>query len=123
MHEYSIIQSMIATCKRVVKERGAGKILKIHVTAGKMSGIDPHFLEQAYMFFREETVCENADMVLEIEEVEARCNDCENLFRVDKFNFTCPGCGGNSVKVVKGKTLQITHIEVDDPGKFCHSNS
>lgn len=117
MHEYSIIQSMIATCKRVVKEHDAGEISKIYVTAGKMSGIDPHFLEQAYKFFREDTVCKNAEMVLEIEEIEALCNDCQYSFKVDKFNFTCPGCGGNSVKVVKGKTLQITHIEVGDPGK------
>jgi hydrogenase nickel incorporation protein HypA/HybF len=117
MHEYSIIQSMIATCKRVIKEHDAGKITKIYVTAGKMSGIDPHFLEQSYEFFREDTVCENAEMIIEVEEVEAVCNDCQQLFQVDKFNFTCPACGGNSVEVVKGKTLQITHIEVDDPGK------
>lgn len=112
MHEYSIVQSLIATCARVAREHGAEKITKIHVTAGKLSGIDPHFLEQAYLFFREDTVCEHAEMVLETEEIMARCQQCDHTFQVDGYVFVCPECDSRSVDIISGKILQVTHIEV-----------
>ncbi len=113
MHEYSIIQSLIATCGRLAREYDIKKIVKVHITVGRMSGIDPHFLETSYQFFREETVCEHAELVVEIEETEAMCQDCMKAFPVKDFCFDCPSCGSLKSRVVKGKALQITHIEAE----------
>ncbi|MBL4902262.1 hydrogenase maturation nickel metallochaperone HypA [Desulfocapsa sp. AH-315-G09] len=113
MHEYSIIQSLIATCGRVAREHDVKKIVKIYITVGRMSGVDPHFLETSYRFFREETVCEHAEMVVEIEETEAECQDCRKLFPVKDFRFDCPECGSTKSRVTRGKTLQVTHIEAE----------
>ena len=113
MHEYSIIQSLIASCGRVAREHDVKKIVKVYVTVGRMSGVDPHFLETSYRFFREETVCEHAEMVVEVEETEAMCQDCRKVFAVKNFCFDCPECGSPKTCVTQGKTLQVTHIEAD----------
>ncbi|WP_456387649.1 hydrogenase maturation nickel metallochaperone HypA [Desulfolithobacter sp.] len=118
MHEYSIVQSLIATCARVAREHGAEKIVKIHVTVGKLSGIEPHFLEQAYQFFREGTVCEHADMVLELENIVARCQRCDRNFQVDGYVFICPECSSGDMDIIRGKTLQITHVELTGKRRF-----
>ncbi len=111
MHEYSIVQSLIATCARVAREHAVERIVKVHITVGKMSGVDPHFLETAYRFFREETVCEHAELAVDIEEIEARCEECTNTFPVKDLCFVCPACTSQQVLVTKGKTLLVTHIE------------
>ncbi len=112
MHEFSIVQSLIATCKRVAKEHEADEVLEIHITAGRLAGIEPHFIEAAFEILREGTICENSSLHVDIQEIEALCNSCQTNFSVKNFRFVCPSCGGDNIEITKGKGLIIDHIEL-----------
>ena len=70
MHEYSIVQEMFDQIDRVVQERHAAGVRRISVRIGDAAGLDVGLFRSAFELFRERTICERAELV--IEEVPAR---------------------------------------------------
>ena len=78
MHEYSIIQALVARVEAEARARGASSVERVRVALGELSGVEPDLLASAYEVFRERTVCHGA--TLEIRTVPAA--------------WVCPACGG-----------------------------
>jgi hydrogenase nickel incorporation protein HypA/HybF len=111
MHEYSIVQSMLDLCEK----HAQGKLVdKVVVKIGKMSGIEPHFLRESYDVFKEDTVCKDAAMEMNIIDISISCKDCGKESVIDNFNFYCPHCNGGNTEVLTGQEMHIEYIELKE---------
>jgi len=111
MHEYTIVQSMLDLCE---KHANGKEVEKLVVKIGKMSGIEPHFLKESFDIFKEDTLCHNATMEMELIDITIKCSDCHKEAMVDSFNFYCPYCGGGNTEVLTGQEMHIDYIEVKE---------
>ena len=66
MHEYSIVQSLLESCEQHARQNEAKEVTKVVVKIGVLSGVEPDLLQTAFDTFKEQTICHNAEFVLNI---------------------------------------------------------
>lgn len=113
MHEYSIVQSLIDSCEENVKANDATKVTKLVVKIGVMSGVEPDLLKTAFDTFKEATVCEGAQMVMNIQKVKITCNSCNNESELEKNEFLCPHCQGTDINIIDGEDMYLMSLEME----------
>lgn len=113
MHEYSLVQALIAQVDRQARVHRAISIHRLHVSVGELSGVEVPLLETAYATFRARTRCSAAD--LEVRRVPAL--------------WACPGCGrrlapgeplrcgdcGTPARLEAGDEICLDRIEMEVP--------
>jgi len=111
MHEYSIVQSMLATCD----EHANGKpVEKVVAKIGKMSGVETHFLKESFEVFKEDTLCKNATLEIEEVDIVLLCHDCQKKATIEDWDFFCPYCKSDNTKVLSGQEMYIDYIELKE---------
>ena len=112
MHEYSIVASLIDLCEKEAKKNHAKAIKRLEIRVGRLSGIEIHFLEQCFDTFKEETICRNATLVVELCEVVLLCETCHEQSVVSGNHFICPKCHSEDVSMIGGQELHVKSIEI-----------
>lgn len=112
MHEYSIVSSLLNLCEKEAKKQEAKSIQNVTLQIGKLSAIEPHFMESSFDFFKKDTICENATLVIKLIDIEIYCNNCKNTNIILNKNFFCPICKSSETKILKGQEMIIESIEV-----------
>ncbi|MDR1976731.1 MAG: hydrogenase maturation nickel metallochaperone HypA [Campylobacteraceae bacterium] len=113
MHELSVVNSLIELCEQNAKANDAQKVIKVEVKIGKLSGIEPHFLQLTFDTFKEKTICENAKLLVNIQEVIIECLSCGFQGTLKNNEFICEKCGGNDVRVVDGEDMVLMRLEME----------
>lgn len=113
MHEYSVVQALLAQCEEHAEANEATRITKIVVKIGVMSGIEPHLLEIAFNTFKETTVCDGADFVMNIQPLTIECQTCKTVSELEKIHYCCPQCESIDVKVVDGEDMFLMSLEME----------
>jgi hydrogenase nickel incorporation protein HypA/HybF len=113
MHEYSIVQSLIDSCEEHARKNNAKKVTKVVVKIGILSGVEPHLLREAYEMFRLGTVCHEAELVLNLQNVKVHCNVCGAEEELKKNEFICPKCGSFDIKVLDGEEMYLMSLELE----------
>jgi len=113
MHEYSIVQSLIDSCEKYLKENGATKVTKVVVKVGVLSGVEPYLLESAFETFKDDTVCSDALMVMTIQKIKIRCNSCSAEQELEKNEFICPLCASSDLNVLDGEELYLMSLDLE----------
>jgi len=112
MHEYSIVQALLNQCEEHAKANDAEKITRIEVKIGVLSGVEPHLLKTAFDTFKEKTVCEEAEFVMQIQPVVIYCSECEKAFTLSEHDYSCPQCQGNLIKIIDGEDMILLRLEM-----------
>lgn len=112
MHEYSIVQSLIESCEEHVTQNNASKVTKLIVKIGVMSGVEPHLLQEAFETFKEKTVCDGCEFVMNIQKINILCKDCKNTQDLEKNEFVCPKCGSYDLDVLDGEDMYLMSLEL-----------
>lgn len=113
MHEYSIVQALLTQCEEIAKENDAQSVQKIVVKIGRMSGVEPHLLEVAFNTFKEKTICDGADFVMNIQPLTIECNLCKTMTELDEIYYKCPKCDSLDVRVVDGEDMFLMSLEME----------
>jgi len=113
MHEYSIVQALLTQCEELATENDAQLVTKVVVKIGKMSGVEPYLLESAFNTFKEKTVCEGADLILNIQPLVIECKQCSTVTELSHINIKCPACESVDVKVIDGEELFLMSLEME----------
>ena len=115
MHEYSIVQSLLDVIEDNAKKNGASKVTKVVVKIGVLSGVEPHLLEIAFNTFKEKTICEDAEFVMNIQPIIARCQTCghENSYPKNQIFFECEKCSGVELDVIDGEDMLLMSLELE----------
>lgn len=112
MHEYTIVASLIDLCEKEAKKHHAKAIKRLEVRVGRLSGIEIHFLKQCFDTFKEETICHNAQLSVEVCDVVLLCSSCHEKSVVSENHFICPKCHSEDVTMIGGQELHVNSIEI-----------
>lgn len=111
MHEYSLIQSLVERVEAEARSRSATAIHKLSVRLGEMSGVDVELFKTAYLTFRERTICETADLDVEIVPVAWACESCGERIPPGR-PLHCPRCF-KPARLVGGDEIVLERIEME----------
>ena len=113
MHELSIAQSLIELVSDHAAREGASRVRAVHLRLGELSG----FRRALYFCFdavSRGTPCEGAELAIEDVPLTVHCAGCDAVKTPRaRYNFRCPTCGMPTPKVVTGREMQVTAIELD----------
>jgi len=113
MHEFSIVQSLLELVEKICEEHKAKSVSKVVVSAGVLSGVEPHLLKVAFDTFKENTIAHSAELLLEIEGLTLRCNECGAVSEKKELNVLCPKCGSFNTTIEGGQDLLLRSVEME----------
>jgi hydrogenase nickel insertion protein HypA len=113
MHEYSVVQALLEQIEDIAEQNDASKVTKIIVKIGVMSGIEAHLLEIAFNTFKEKTICDGAEFVMNIQPLKIRCNSCETKSELEKIHYCCQKCQSTDVEVIDGEDMFLMSLEME----------
>ncbi|MEE0846097.1 MAG: hydrogenase maturation nickel metallochaperone HypA [Eggerthellaceae bacterium] len=115
MHELGIMTGVMDAVTKSAQEAGADKVLKVTLSVGEMTECIKDALEFAFEALSENTMCEGAELVINMIKPKSRCLECGAEFEHDRFHMFCPECDSFATQLLAGRELQIDSIEVDIP--------
>jgi hydrogenase nickel incorporation protein HypA/HybF len=113
MHEYSITQSLLELALARAGEAGAGRITRINLVLGEMSGVVDECVETYFEFLSKDTIAAGAGLVFEKRPTKVRCRNCRNVYSPADHDWSCPACREFGVEIVSGRECYLESIEVD----------
>jgi hydrogenase nickel incorporation protein HypA/HybF len=108
VHELSITQRIV---DMVADHAGGSKVLTVHVTVGRLSGVVPAAMRFCFDLLTEGTSLEGARLDIDEPAGQARCAECGADFTLLDLVLLCP-CGSSSVELLAGRELRVTSLEV-----------
>jgi len=113
MHEYSVVQALLEQVEKYASENDAEQVTKVVVKIGAMSGVEPHLLEIAFNTFKEKTVCDGAEFVMNVQPVTLACRRCGTQSAMEELYYRCPSCESLEVDVVGGEEMYLMSLEME----------
>ncbi len=114
MHEVSIAQSLIQILEEEMQSHEGGRLKKVRVLVGELSGVVPDALFFAFEVCSKGSIAEGS--ALEIVKVPARgvCKSCNREFVPEVPFLICTRCGSPDIEVLSGRELEIDKMEVEN---------
>jgi len=113
VHEYSIVEALLARVDAEARARGATAVHRLSVRIGELSGVEVDLLTAAYATFRERTICEHAELAVEAVPAEWGCPECGSVI-ARGVPLRCPRCGVPA-KLTGGDEILLDRIEMEVP--------
>ncbi len=113
MHEYSVVQALLNQCEEVAEQNKAEKVTKVVCKIGVMSGIEVHLLQVAFDTFKEGTMCDSAEFVINEQKLKLECKECGYVFETDEIRYYCTKCESLRVKVLDGEDMYLMSLEME----------
>ena len=112
MHEYSIVQSLLDSCDENAAHNKATKVTKVVVKIGVMSGVEPELLKTAFDTFKEKTICQEAEFIINIQPVVIKCNSCLVESTLQNLEYSCPKCKSTQLNILDGEDMYLMQLEL-----------
>ena len=113
MHEVGIMESAISAALKQARERGAGRVHRIVIRVGTLSGVEPDALRFAFDIAANGTPADGAILVIETVPARAWCAGCGLEFEAASgFIFACPRCSRLSGELRRGRELELSQVEM-----------
>ncbi len=115
MHELSIAEAMVEQALAAVRAAGGGRVVRLRVSVGELSGVDPDALAFAFPVAARGTEAEAAE--LEVVQCPARveCETCGAASAVEWPDVRCGRCGSDQVRIADGRQLRLESLDVETP--------
>lgn len=113
MHEYSIIQSLVARVEAEVRARGASGACRVELDIGELAGVEVPLLVTAYDTFRPRTLLAGADLAVRLVPARWRCSACARDLAGGGW-LRCTTCGAPA-RLVEGDEIVLRRIEMEVP--------
>lgn len=113
MHEGPTTQSIIDTAiVSLAESKVTGRVVSVHVTVGVTQGMVPDAMQMFFEMQTPGTPLEGAELVVTLQGIVGHCAACDTEHELDEPFMMCPTCGG-PLKMIKGKEILLSSIEVD----------
>ena len=112
MHELSIALGILKIAEDEAAKAKAEKVESIELEIGTLAGVELDSLEFVWSSATKETILEHSNMEIKVIEAEAKCVDCETIFKIDNYYDACPTCKSSLKTILKGKELRVKSLEV-----------
>jgi hydrogenase nickel incorporation protein HypA/HybF len=115
MHELAIAQAILDRAQAASERSGGGRVTKIGLRIGAISGVDADALSFGIEALTKATPLEGVALDIEQPKRKLRCSTCGREFEPEGFAVACPACGNPSSDCVAGRELDVTYFEIEDP--------
>jgi len=112
MHELAVCQQLLSQVERLAVSRDATAIDRILVSAGPLSGVEPHLLEQAFSVARAGTLAQHAELDVQTGPVRIKCRTCGAESRASVNRLLCISCDGWQVEILEGTELMLMSVDL-----------
>lgn len=124
MHELSVSSAIVDT---VIRHARGRKVGVVHLQVGALRQVVPESLDFYFGITNRDTVCEGADLDLELINALMRCAECEHEWdpAPDPMHdgdpmavlpqFRCPLCSAAGAEVLAGNELLVDSIDLSEP--------
>jgi hydrogenase nickel incorporation protein HypA/HybF len=113
VHEYSIVEALVARVTVEARLRGATAVHGLEVRLGELSGVEPGLLRTAYETFRAGGICANAALRLTTIAAEWVCSRCARAITHGEI-LRCPDCGAPA-RLARGDEILLDRIDLEVP--------
>lgn len=113
MHELSVCLSLMQQIESIAVERDARKVVKITLSIGPLSGVEPALLRNAYPLAAAGTIAADAELVMETPDIKVRCSQCDSETTVMPNKLLCGSCGDFRTRIISGDELVLMRVELD----------
>ena len=114
MHEFSLMQSVLATAEATAREAGAERVTTIRLVIGDMTEVIDDAMEFAFEALVPETLCAGAALSMRRIPTRSRCIACAAEFAHDRYHWACPECDSLATELLAGRELYIDSIEIEN---------
>ena len=112
MHELSVAIGIVNIAEKETKKANKTKVELIELEIGSLSGVELDSLKYVWEVAVKDTVLEYAEKKINYIEAQAKCLECETIFKVENVYDNCPNCKNYFKDIIKGKELRIKSLEV-----------
>jgi hydrogenase nickel incorporation protein HypA/HybF len=112
MHELSIATTLVRTAAESAESNGAARVVKVRVSLGALSGVEPAALSFCFPVAARETICDGAELDITIVPARGACPRCRAAVEVNDLMAPCPACGEWPLAVDGGREMLLVSLEV-----------
>uniref|UniRef100_A0A7V4JP28 Hydrogenase maturation factor HypA n=1 Tax=Thermodesulfobacterium geofontis TaxID=1295609 RepID=A0A7V4JP28_9BACT len=112
MHEYFIVQNILKTVEDILRDYPGKKVTKAVFLIGKFSGVEPDLLKTALDFFKKDSPLEEAEIIIELEDLRIKCLDCGKEVVKERWNLICPFCKSFNTQILSGEEMFLKTLEL-----------
>ena len=116
MHELSVCLALLREVERIAGENNAGRVTRIVVTVGPLSGVEADLLRNAYPLAVAGTIAEDAEFQIDVAAIVVKCTQCGAESSAKPNRLLCGECGDYRTKLVSGDEMVLQSLELDDIG-------
>jgi hydrogenase nickel incorporation protein HypA/HybF len=113
MHELSVCQGMLRQVGAIAADHEARAVTGITVRIGRLSGVEPELLAQAFPIASAGTVADGADLIIETLPVRVHCETCGEDSDAAINRLLCGSCGDYHTRLISGDELLLASVEMD----------
>lgn len=110
MHERSLAQALLNQIAEIANCHPSSQVAVIRISIGLFSGVEPELFRLALESMLPESPYRDAKIEMKVVDIEAHCPQCDHVFPVAAFSFTCPQCGCQRTNVVQGEDLVLESL-------------
>lgn len=120
MHEFSMAQGIMNAVLETAEANDATKVTDVVIEIGKLAMLNPEQVKFMLSVLVEDTIVQDANIILEDIDVEIKCYNCEyegvgNVDDSDHYApmILCPECESHRVNVINGKDVTVKSISIE----------
>ena len=111
MHELAICQALLEQVEGIAR-RSPGRVTRVRLAVGPLSGVEPRLLESAYAFACAGTAAEGSELDIDEMPVRVRCRECGAESTASANRLLCGECGGWRTDLASGDELLLMKVEL-----------
>ena len=114
MHELSIAYSLIETAECAARDADAQRVTLVRLRLGVLSGVVEDALRFGFEVATQNTLLDGARLEIERLPVMVHCSQCNQIVELPSIQrFRCPICDTPAGRVVQGRELELSSIEIE----------
>ena len=114
MHELAVCNALMEQVRATARQHGAGRVGRITVRIGPLSGVEPDLLQHAFSIARAGKYTGSSELIVETTSIRIRCRVCGNENEAAANRLLCDVCGAYNVEVCSGEEMLLASIELQE---------
>lgn len=115
MHEMGIAEQLVKIALDAIPEDiEEPKVEILNLRIGKLAAVVEHSLTFCLEIIAKDTPLDGVKLVIEEVPVTIHCQTCHKEWEADSPVFKCESCGDGEVKMITGREIEISSMELAD---------
>jgi hydrogenase nickel incorporation protein HypA/HybF len=111
MHELTITKSILDIVLQKAEEVKAGKISKVDLLVGRLTGYLPECIQLQFDILSHGTAASGARLSFHQPPINLHCRKCNIDYTSSSFDLKCPECHTMEIDILSGSELYVESME------------